>query len=290
VLHYYFGRTLLQWDDFPFLDLKLAKRLGRRVFFTLQGCDVRIAGESNRRNEVTMCRPDGCSKYRTCLAHVDVERRYLIDRILPLADRVFYLNPELGHYVPRGEFMPYASVAVETIVPEASPPRARPRILHAPSNDTIKGSPLIEAALAEVAKRHDFEYVAVRNVPHDEAMRLYRDSDLVIDQVLAGWYGGFAVELMSMGKPVACYIRDEDLRFLPVGMRAALPVLRVDPRTLVEDLDSILTRHDEWSKIGEASRRYVLAWHNPRTIAAALIRTYHDPTAPLALDTLPERM
>lgn len=290
VLHYYFGRTLLHWDDygadnrFPFLDLKLAKRLGRRVFFTLQGCDARIAGESNRRNAVTMCRRDGCSAYATCLAQLDAERRYLIDNILPLADRVFYLNPELGHYVPRGEFMPYANVDVEAVAPEPATPRTRPRILHAPSNETIKGSPLIETALAALAKWHGFEYVAVRNMPHQEAMRLYRDADLVIDQVLAGWYGGFAVELMSMGKPVACYIRDEDLRFLPPGMRAALPVLRVDPRTLVDDLDRILSRRDDWAAVGAASRRYVLRWHHPRRIAAALVDVYHDPRSRFDLE------
>ena len=32
--------------------------------------------------------------------------------VLPLVDRVFYLNPELGRYVPNGEFLPYASVDV----------------------------------------------------------------------------------------------------------------------------------------------------------------------------------
>ncbi|HXG46764.1 MAG TPA: hypothetical protein VNO52_04005, partial [Methylomirabilota bacterium] len=41
VLHYYFGRSFLCWDDYGppnrlwFADLKLAKRLGRKVFMTL---------------------------------------------------------------------------------------------------------------------------------------------------------------------------------------------------------------------------------------------------------------
>ena len=63
VMHYYFGRSLMFWDDiptlnwFPFADLKLAKRLGKRVIMTLQGCDVRLAAESNRRNLHTPCAP-----------------------------------------------------------------------------------------------------------------------------------------------------------------------------------------------------------------------------------------
>lgn len=291
VLHYYFGRSLLLWDDFgaraglPFLDARIARRLGRKVFFTLQGCDARLAAESNRRNPVTMCRAvDGCSSYRDCIARIDAQRRQLIDEVLPLADRVLYLNPELGHYVPGATFMPYANVAVEEIRPAPVGRRERPLVLHAPSDDSIKGSPLLEAALRELARHYDFEYVAVRGKPHHEAMQLYAQADLVIDQVLAGWYGGFAVELMSMAKPVVCYLRAEDLWFLPAGMRADLPLLAVDPRRLTEDLARVFERRAEWPDAGEAGRRYVLKWHNPRRIAAALLAAYGDPASRFVLE------
>ena len=289
VLHCYFGRSLLQWDDFggrnlfPFLDLKIARRLGRKIFFTLQGCDVRLAGESNARNPVTMCRPDGCSAYAACIDNIDRGRRKLIETILPLADRVFVLNPELGHYVPGAIFLPYASAEVENVAVAARPQRPRPRVLHAPSDDSIKGSPLIEAALQELSREFDFEYVAVRKVPHAEALKLYQDADLVIDQVLAGWYGGFAVELMAMGKPVACYLRDEDLHFLPPQMRAELPLLRADPRALVADLRRIFLRRAEWPALGQAAREFVLKWHNPATIARAMVAAYRDPASRFSL-------
>jgi hypothetical protein len=290
VLHYYFGRSLLVWDDYgaeagwPFLDLRLAKRLGRKVFFTLQGCDARLAGESNARNAVTMCKPGGCSAYLTCRAHLDLQRQRLIDQILPLADQVFYLNPELGHYVSTGQFLPYANVQVETIRPESGSERARPLVLHAPSDPTVKGTALIEAALGELADRFDFEYVAVRNRPHDEAMRLYRTADLVIDQVLAGWYGGFAVELMAMGKPVACYIRDPDLDFVPAAMRRDLPLLRIHPSNLAGDLAVIFRHRDKWREWGEQGRKFVLKWHNPHRIAAAMVAAYRHPQSHFALD------
>ena len=31
---------------------------------------------------------------------------------------------------------------------------------------------------------------------------MYAQADLVVDQVLIGWYGALAVETMAMGKPV----------------------------------------------------------------------------------------
>jgi hypothetical protein len=292
VLHYYFGRSLIYRDDadanakWAFLDVRVARRLGRKIFFTLQGCDARLAGESQRRNSVTMCGSNGCSVYSTCLARLDGRRRRLIKDILPLADRVFFLNPEIGNYVANATFLPYANVAVGDVKPVPPSMRRRPRVLHAPSDDSIKGSRIIEAALLELSKHHDFEYVPVRKIPHAEAMLRYADCDLVIDQVLAGWYGGFAVELMAMGKPVACYIRDEDLHCLPPGMRAALPIVRVDPRRLVEDLDAIFARRDEWPNWGETSRQFVLEWHDPNRIAAAMIAAYRDPQSHFDLQPL----
>jgi hypothetical protein len=294
VLHYYFGRSLLAWDDFPkeyqgrgwinFLDLKLAKRLGRRTLFTLQGCDVRIAAKSNTANQTTMCRPSGCSLYSTCISQLDSARQHFIDKYLPMAERVFYLNPELGHFIPRGDFMPYSNVDISEIVPTLQEPNTIPRILHAPSDDSIKGSVQIEAALRELASRYAFEYVPVRGMPHAEAIKLYRSCDLVIDQLFAGWYGGLAVEVMAMAKPVACYIRDEDLGALPAAMRKELPVLRINEERLIDDLAAIFERRLEWPLIGERSRCFVERWHNPDRIARALMRIYRDPNATFVLD------
>jgi hypothetical protein len=267
----------------PFADLKLARRLGRRIFMTLQGCDARLAGESNRRNIATPCAPGLCSVYETCIASLDAQRRALIDNILPLCDRVFYLNPELGHYVPNATFMPYANVDIDAIAIEPTKLRERPIIVHAPSDPKIKGTPLILEALEALSGRFPFDLVLVQGKTHDEAMRVYRNADLVIDQVLAGWYGGLAVEVMAMGKPVACAIRETDLGFIPAAMRMELPTLRLDPATIRDDLAEILQRRQQWPAIGAASRRYVERWHHPDHMAQALLRIYRNPKAPLVI-------
>lgn len=296
VLHYYFGRSFMLWDDFGMAlgrsaaedarclrDVKLARLMGRRTIMTLQGCDARQAGVSNRSNAVTMCKPDGCPAYAACIGGIDETRRAMIDTLLPLMDRVFYLNPELGHVVPQGEFLPYANfdVAGETVtLPEAD---GRLRILHAPSNSGIKGTPFILAALDRLKDRFDFELVVVENTPYAEALKLYRSADLVIDQVLAGWYGGFAVELMAMGKPVAAYIRDEDRRFVPERMWEQLPIIRIHPGSIEDDLARVLAAPNELRALGARSRAFVERWHDPLKIACALEAVYRDPAAPLTI-------
>jgi hypothetical protein len=287
VLHYYFGRSLLYWDDLPdlnknpYADLKIARKLGRKIFMTLQGCDARLAEESNKRNAFTPCHQDRCGAYSVCLAQLDAQRRAMIDEITPLCDRVFYLNPELGHYVPNAEFLPYANVEISEFDISSPTDNTVPIIVHAPSDPKIKGTSMIVEALEALRGQHEFELVLVEGKTHAEAMEIYKSADLVIDQVLAGWYGGFAVEVMAMGKPVACYIRHEDQGFVPEKMMDDMPIMKIRPDHLVEDLDAVFQQRKDWVRIGHSSRAYVERWHSPIRIAAALERVYRDTKAPL---------
>lgn len=289
VMHYYFGRTLFSWDDFegrnpfPYLDLRLAKALKKPVIFTLQGCDVRLAAESFRRNAVTMCRDGACQFYPSCIAQLDANRRRFIDEVLPFADRVLYLNPELGHYVPQGDFLPYSNVEISDFPVSAPSLTGKIKIVHAPSDPSIKGTALILEALEALKGRYDFELILIQNMPHEEAMRAYQAADIVIDQVLLGWYGGFAVEVMAMGKPVMCYLREEDFGNVPAAMVADLPFVPVRPETLALDIASAFDRRAEWQEWSQRSRHFVEKWHNPALIAAAMIDIYKDPSAPFDL-------
>lgn len=283
VLHYYFGRSLLCWDDLgspeclEFLDMKIAKKLGRRIFFTLQGCDVRLARESNLKNSFTACAEGKCTAYEACLSTYDARRRYLIDKVLKSCDQVFFLNPELGHYVRDGSFLPYASVELDSF--EVAPPKNKGviRIVHAPSDPALKGTKLIVQALEKLKNEYDFELIMVQGRTHRQALEIYKQADLAIDQVLCGWYGGVAVELMAMGKPVLCYIRDEDMEYVPAAMQRELPIQRLYPDRLAEDIAKVLECRNEWRDYSAAAREYVYKWHNPSTIARAMVKMYESP-------------
>jgi hypothetical protein len=144
---------------------------------------------------------------------------------------------------------------------------------------------MILAALDRLRSRFDFELSLVEARRHEEAMALYRTADLAIDQVLAGWYGGFAVEMMAMGKPVACAIREEDMRFVPAAMRAELPLLRLRPDHLADDLAALLERRDTWPQIGARSRGFVERWHDPDRIAGAMVAAYAHPESVFDLES-----
>jgi hypothetical protein len=293
VLHYYFGRSFLCWDDYGapnrlwFTDLKLAKRLGRKVFMTLQGCDARLSDASAERNEFTPCQLGRCESAADCRGTLDARRRDLFANVLPRVDRVFVLNPELGHYVPGATFMPYSSVDIEAFEPMWPGTSGPAVVMHAPTNESIKGSALIIAAVEKLKKRFDIDFRLVKGLSYEQALKLYRQADLVIDQALAGWYGGLAVEIMAMGKPVACYLREQDLVHIPAAMRAELPLVRIAPDTLEADLEAALRRRSQWRAWGERSREFVWRWHHPRRIATAMIRAYLSPDSSFHLESTP---
>jgi len=285
VLHYYFGRSFLCWDDYGsknrlwFADLKLAKRIGRKVFMTLQGCDIRVSELSATANRYSPCQEGHCRAVPSCRSLLDLWRKDLAESVLPLADRVFVLNPDLKRFVPHGVFLPYASVDPDQFFPERPCTDGPITILHAPSDDGIKGTSRIVAAVDKLKALYPIDFVLIQGLPHARAMELYRSADLVIDQLLCGWYGALAVEAMAMGKPVACYLREDDLGFIPAGMRADMPIVRITAETLEGDLEKAIQERLQWPEWGEASRRYVFRWHSPKRIARAMVDAYRHPSS-----------
>ena len=82
-------------------------------------------------------------------------------------------------------------------------------MLHAPSNEDYKGSKYIYTAIESLKKKYKFEFIKLQNLSKDELIEEILKCDLVIDQMLVGFYGILTVEAMLLQKPVVCYIRDD---------------------------------------------------------------------------------
>lgn len=314
VVHFNFGSSILPermpWHDpwmqsqpwplrvayalyaglFEQRDLRWLKRAGIGIVATYQGDDAR-QGDYSRDHFETSIAGEVEPGYYTDAKDRDIRRR--IARVAHLADQVYALNPDLLHVLPAGaEFLPYAHVDSREWQPaEQTPGRnERPVILHAPTHRGVKGTGHLLAAVERLQSEDglDFEFVLIENMPYEEACRQYRRADLLVDQLLCGWYGGLALELMALGKPVICYLRESDLSFLPSEMRADLPIINADPRTIYPVLRSWLTdRRGELAERGQRSRHYIETWHDPRTIAERLQQRYRDILAGKARDKTP---
>jgi hypothetical protein len=150
--------------------------------------------------------------------------------------------------------------------------------VHAPTDRAAKGTNTILAALEHLKQKYPLRIVLVENRSHTEALDMYRQADLVIDQLLVGWYGSVAVEAMKMGKPVAVYIREEDLSFIPEPMAKDLreAVIQIDPFSMEAVLEEYLQNPKLLSLKSEAGQAYVHRWHDPVYVASLTKAVYES--------------
>jgi len=261
---------------FSLKDLPLLKRAGKAIFVTYQGSDARQMDYCRRHFEISFADevPPG-----TYSAASDARKREDIGVFERYADGIFALNPDLLHVLPaRAQFMPYASVDPARWRPPDYRPGARacPLVVHAPTRHGVKGTRfLLDAVNRLKSEGMDFEFVLVEKMSRAEARRIYERADLLVDQLLAGWYGAVAVEAMALGRPVVCYLRQDDLRFLDPGMRSDLPIINATPGTLCDTLRDLLgKRRHTLAEAGARSRNYVEKWHDPDTLAARMKNCY----------------
>lgn len=261
---------------FSLKDLPLLKRAGKAIFVTYQGSDARQIDYCRRHFEINFA-DEALPGYFSAAS--DARKREDIAVFDRYADGIFALNPDLLHVLPaRAQFMPYASVDPAQWRPPDYRPgaRARPVVVHAPTKQGVKGTRfLLDAVNRLKSEGMDFEFVLVEKMSRAEARRIYERADLLVDQLLAGWYGAVAVEAMALGRPVICYLRQDDLRFVDPGMRSELPLINATPGTLYDTLRDLLGRHRHTlADAGARSRHFVEKWHNPDTVAARLRDCY----------------
>jgi glycosyltransferase involved in cell wall biosynthesis len=256
-------------------ELQMLKHANIPMFVTYQGDDARQGDYCLAHFDISIAAQVDSDYYN---AQTDNFKRRSIKRLVKYCEQIYSVNPDLLHVLPdRAKFVPYSNILLEEWSPCYTQQENRPlRILHAPSHRKAKGTDLILAALDNLrAKGFKFEFVMVEGVNNTEARKLYRKADILIDQLFAGWYGGLAVELMALGKPVIVYIREDDLRYIPVQMAAELPFLKATPDSIEDCLRRVLTMpRDELVSLARRSRVFVERWHDTMKIAAAIKADY----------------
>ncbi len=267
VFHFYFGHSLLPF----YIDLPILKILKKKVFFTFQGCDVRRGRYSPVDFKKSLCNKCPNKKCRNGVF-------YNLSKILKLkimvffANKTFVLNPDLKIISPSSEMLPYVNVDLTEYLP-VCPKNKKPIIIHAPSHRGIKGTKHVLSAIDRLKSEGlDFDFRLLENISNKEVKKNLIDCDIVIDQLLAGWYGGFSVEAMAIGKPVICFLRKEFLDIVPWS--EDIPIINADIDSLDEKLKKIINDSGLREEIGRKGRLFVEKHHNPITTARKIINFY----------------
>jgi glycosyltransferase involved in cell wall biosynthesis len=272
VIHFHFARTLAAPTVRglpPFWDLPAYRALGRKVFFTFHGSDIRIERIFRQANPWAVHIPP-----------VDPAIDEQIEQSIPVmrayADRLFLTSVNMFDFVPDGEYLP--RVIDLAAWPEVPPEQhERAIVVHAPTRRARKGTDLILAALEALrAEGLEFELRLLEGVSHDRIRDELLAADVLVDNVVAGSYGVVSLEAMACNRVAVANLSPAVQRTHPDA-----PVVVVDPDTFQPTMRRLLADRDARMAIAGRGRAYVEAVHDAERVAERLVAAYREPAAPM---------
>jgi len=234
VFHFYFGLTLVPRS----LQFPLLRMLGKKSVMHYLGSDIR--GKSPAQ-----------------LAYGKKAGAEIVGSF------------DAIRWVPEAEFIP-PGIDVARIAPSPPSDRERPVILHAPSSRRRKGTADVIAACEGL----DADLLLVEGLQHDDAFERYREADIVVDQLNAGWYGLFAIECMALGKPVVSFLHEAAVQRTEDAVGERVPIVRASSTDLRIRLEPLVASAAERRRIGAESRAYVERVHDLERVADRLLHLY----------------
>ena len=244
-------------------DLFILKALGKKIYFTYQGSDARLSShyfQLHSGDVLTELNPDYLSP------KADQYKLRRIKRTEKYAEGIICLNPDLlTYFSSKAKFQPYYNIDLNEIKPHKILESNTVHIVHAPSKRDIKGTKYIVNAINELREKNsNLRFSLVEGMSNRKAQKIYDTADIFIDQLIVGWYGGVAVELMARGVPVMCFINSStDIQDTQIqSIESKLPILKTSIETIKTDLENLLKLNKaEIRAIGENSRIFVNEEH-----------------------------
>lgn len=234
------GRQVLGADDSLRDQIAGMRSKGISVALVFHGSDLRIPSVHFAREADSPFHPTG---YPETARLEEIARQN--HRLIEVAGLpVFVSTPDLLEDAPGAIWLPVVVDSARWCTVAPSPPlsRARPIVVHAPSNAGLKGSDPIGPSLRRLDGEGLIEYRELSGVASDEMPGHYGAADIVLDQFSLGIYGVAACEAMASGRLVISHVspfvrstvEDATGRQLPI-LESTAADLEATLRTIVAD-------------------------------------------------------
>ncbi|MFK4729869.1 hypothetical protein ROT00_09300 [Agromyces mediolanus] len=262
------GRHLFGTEGTVLQQIDGLRARGVTVGLLWHGSDIRLPSEHARREPDS---PFIGGRYHETDRLEEIATRNG-ELIAVSAAPSFVSTPDLLHFVPGASWLP---VVIDVARwrgagPVAPLTRARPVVVHAPSNAGLKGSELIAPVLERLHGEGVVEYRPVSGVPSAAMPEIYGAADIVLDQFSLGIYGVAACEAMAAGRIVVSHVGEETRAHVRRTTGLELPIVEASAGELEGALRTICGERARFSTIAEAGPAFVEAVHDGRRSAAVL--------------------
>ena len=111
---------------------------------------------------------------------------------------------------------------------------------------------------------------SIENLPHEEAMKYYKEADIVLDELIIGTYGSLTIECLAMGRCVATFIHPG----FKTPHADEIPVWSVNVDNLMERLEMLINSYELRCSLSLKGREYVEKHNDYNAVGAELIKIY----------------
>ena len=247
-------------------ELHILKLLGKKILFFPNGCHQEVLKRDFMRHEGGIVCANCIMPDAVCN---DTDNQRIFDLVNRYHDFVIANTPMRSTSLPRKVQIKHLALDLDVFSPDCEipeefrlPPNGKLRIMHsfvdtgrADAQRNVKGSPFVAAAIERLKREgHAVEYFYVNNVPSRE-MRYYQlQADIIVEQLLYGWWGSTGIECMGLGKPVVCYIsasmKQDFLAAFPEY--DGLPIVEANVRNVYEVLLGLVISPDARLRAAES--------------------------------------
>lgn len=264
VFVYVWAGDSLRWNT----ELPYLRTLGKKIITVCCGSDIRHASAYSQEYE-ELIRQGACKELRALRPSERTKPLALSLsnlRIAELHSDVILSQPNQSGLAVRPYhhlFLPLDLSSLRSNVPG----RTVPRVVHAPSNSSMKGSDQILLALERLKAEGvplDLQYL--HGVTNAEVLRAMREADVLVDQLHIPLHGKAGVEAMASGCALATCNRQVQEPF-PRNR----PIWHIDPGNVYQQLKRLLTDRELRVRLAEEGLAYVRRYHDQQHVARRVL-------------------
>ena len=142
------------------------------------------------------------------------------------------------------------------------------KIIHAPSSYYYKGTNFVLDAIRELEKRNiqGYEFEVLMGLNQCEYLLKLLNADILIDQLIGGWYGISAQQALEYNVLTIVYLTSEKMAFA-----SDCPIVNANPNNLADILIDLIARPDLIESIRKKGNAYYQKYHHPKVVGRELI-------------------
>ena len=223
IYHFISGETLLTRKLRPF-EMYIYKLFRKKIIMQFVGADIRSFKYLEWKDKNIVGYLNGEDLKDKTLKW----QKKLISDSIKYANHILVSTPDLLEIIPNAIYYPVV-IDAKKFVTELNENKLGEvndkeiTILHCPSNKQLKGTSYIHESLDRIIKTSKYPIKLVLPTQKKQAdgtsyvmnryelFKLFQEADIIIDQLIIGWYGLQSIEGLLAGKEVICYV-DEKLK------------------------------------------------------------------------------